>query len=670
MRWLLPFRDALEAEYPRLFLWATVGFAGGVGVYFTLPFEPALPVAATLGSVALLTSLYLMFGQRGMHQFLIVLTLLGFGYAWAKARSELVRAPVLEKRHYGPVVGQVVQVSRSASNQPRLLLSNVSLPGLRQASPLRVRVALHKGQGVPPIGTVVMLTAHLSPPPGPVEPLGFDFQRHAWFQSLGAVGYSRTPVMVWRHADPDTFALRLAALRQRLNGYIQSQMSPRNGGIAVAITTGDRSALDRGVVEALRRANLAHLLAISGLHMGLLTAIIFGGLRAGMALMPVIAHCVNPRKVAAVAAMAVGGGYLLLSGGQVATERAYIMVLIIMGAILLDRRALTLRAVAVAVWVVLLLRPEALVSPGFQMSFAATSALVVVFSAISMSAAGRGRRVARWVVSSVVSAAVAGMATAPFAGAHFNMMPHYGVVANVVAVPIMGVVVMPALVVAGILAPLGLAAPAFWVADQGVGAIVAVAEQVSAWPHSVSLIPTPPAAVVPMFAIAGCVLCIAGPRLRWGGAALAVVASMLWATHNRPDILVTDTGGLVGIMGSEGRVLSKPKGDGFAARVWLENDADPATHARAALRPLPLRPIGVTWVSAKDAATLTCPASGYVVTPAWRTGAAGCPRIIDRAFLGRTGALQGRIGDDGTLQWRSTRDVAGVRPWNGFGGVQ
>ena len=174
-----------------------------------------------------------------------------------------------------------------------------------------------------------------------------------------------------------------------------------------------------------------------------------------------------PKKIAACGAILAGAGYLALSGGNVATERAFVIALVGFGALLFDKRALSLRSVSVAASLVLLLRPNALLGPGFQMSFAATLALITVYT---LWRANRWQPPPRWVLpilTVVVSSLVARLATAPIAAAHFNIVAQYGLLANLVSVPLMGMVIMPAGVIALLLMPFELEAGALWLMGQG-----------------------------------------------------------------------------------------------------------------------------------------------------------------------------------------------------------
>ena len=563
VRILAPITDGLLAQRGHLMGWVPVCLGIGIGWYFSMGAEPGMADGLLLLGISRYVGLALM-------PVLVGLALVCGGVLLAGAKANGVAAPVLGFRYYGPIEGRIVAVDRSASDAIRLTLDRVVLDRLSpERTPDRVRVSLHGDQrwlSAEP-GTVVMTTGNLSPPGGPTEPGGFDFQRNAWFDRLGAVGYTRNPALAL--APPEgRGALWVYRTRMRISTAVQAAMPGETGAFAAAVMTGDRSGMGQGTLADLRASNLAHLLAISGLHMGLLTGFVFALIRYGLALIPGVALRLPTKKIAAVVALGVGAGYLALSGANVATERAFIMVAVMLVAVLLDRRAVTLRAVAMAAVLVLVLHPDELLGPGFQMSFAATTALVAVFGAL------RGREVPgmprflRPVLAVLISSLVAGLATAPFAAAHFNQISHYGLIANLLSVPLMGILVMPAGVLAACLAPLGLAWIGLWFMDLGLRWILFVARTIASADGAVSHIVTPQAAFLPVFALGVLWLILWRGRARWAGLVPAAFAFVLWAQSGRPTLLVADTGSLIGMMGPEGRALSKATGDcGGAPRV-------------------------------------------------------------------------------------------------------
>ncbi|SPF80733.1 ComEC/Rec2 family competence protein [Pseudoprimorskyibacter insulae] len=658
--WLSMVWQVLQAQRGHLFPWVPVVFSCGIAGYFTLPVEPAFSVLCGLMGVGLGMAVAVVWLPETARPLALAIALVLLGAGWAGLRAHYVSAPVLKGHYYGPITGQLVAIDRSASHALRLTLRDVVLARRDARSvPDRVRVSLHGEWHMPDLqpGQVVQMTGHLSPPGGAVEPGGFDFRRHAWFLRLGAVGYTRTPVMILM---PHQGKMPVARARWALSERVQNVLSGQAGAFAAAVITGDRSGLSPDVLRHLRQTNIAHLLAISGLHMGLLVGTVFAALR--LALVGLFGDRLRAKKLAAAVALVPGAGYLALSGGNVATERAFIMVAVVLVGVLLDRRALTFRAVAFAAMLVLLLRPEALLSPGFQMSFAATSALVAVLGAVRP---GQGR-LRRWGVSLVLTSAVAGLATAPYSMAHFNQVSHYGLLANLLTVPLMGLLVMPFGLIAVLLMPFGLEAVPLWVMGWGLEWILTVAATVSSWPGAVGAIMAPPAMVLPILTLGACFVLLWQGRLRWAGAVPVIVAGALWMTGVRPAILVAEGGGLVGVMTAEGRAVSRPKGDSFVAKIWLENDGQGLGRDQSSSLwdgGLPGR-VGARLIHVHGkrsaAAFLGCQPGDLVVTSE-PLPATGCTTIGPK-MLKQTGAIA-IIPESGGLRISSAAQMAGRRLW-------
>lgn len=661
----------LLTQRGHLFPWVPVCFALGIGGYFLAPAEPGPLHYAGLAGLVVSGAVLALRWPGGWSALAWAVAVVALGVCVAGLRAHRVAAPVLPMPHYwGPVEGRVVALDRSASDAVRVTLDHVRLSGVAPvARPARVRVSLH-GPDPPHLwpGQRVMTTARLMPPQGPVEPGGFDFRRHSWFLGLGAVGYTRMPVLT--AAPPRAGGeLWLARLRMAAADRVRAVLPGDVGGFAAAVTTGDRSTVGRDALDALRGSNLAHLLAISGLHMGLLAGFVFAALRGAMAVVPALALRWPTRKLAACGALIAAAGYLALSGGNVATERAFVMTAVMLCAIVVDRRAISLRAVAMAALIVLTLRPEALTGPGFQMSFAATTALVAVFGALRDSGWRMRPAWAAPVLGVVLSSAVAGLATAPVSAAHFNTMSHYGLIANLLSVPVMGMLVIPAAVLAAVLAPLGLETVGLVPMGWGLGWILTVAQEVSSLEGARGQVVSPPGAVLPMLALGALWVILWQGRARWAGIVPAAVALVLWSQAERPEILIDAGGGLVGVMTDEGRALSKPRGAGFVARVWLENDGDAGDQETAAARwPGPAGPvrrmmlgeteivhvIGKRGASAFDA----CAPRQLVVASVPLEARGGC-RVLDPAALRQTGSVALRKG-----ALTTTQDRAGARLWN------
>ncbi len=593
-----------------LFAWVPVCLSAGIALWFALPALPGPGHWLLIAAVALMAlaaaRLAPSLAMQGRIGWALAdsLRLSGLGLALilggtglAGLRSAQVAAPVLDWRYYGPVEGRLVAIDRSARDRIRLTLDQVVLRDLPpDRTPGRVRLSLIEADTLPALGQRVMLTGHLGPPPGPAAPGSFDFRQHAWFEKLGAVGYSRTPVMAVTPPESGLWGMHRA--RMAISTAMQDQIGGQKGAVASALMTGDRSGIEEATNEVMRASNLYHIISISGLHMSMLAGFVYTALRLALVLaqgigapVPLAVH-----KLAAGGALAASAGYLWLSGGGVATERAFVMVAVMLAAILADRRAISLRTVALAATIILIYSPEAVTTPGFQMSFAATVALILSY--------GPWARVSpylpRWlrpVAMLLISSLVAGIATSPIAAAHFNRMAQYGLLANMLAVPVMGALVMPAGVIAALLAPIGLEGPALWVMGIGTAWMLWVAEFVAGLGGAVTALPLPPGAVLPLmgFGASLAVLCwrqrislrrltplSAGLTL---GLAMLAIAAALWLTVRRPLVLIAPEGEAVGLMTAAGRAVSKPTGGAFVVQNWLLEDGDTASQPDSAARP-------------------------------------------------------------------------------------
>jgi competence protein ComEC len=645
---------ALLSARGTLFPWVPVFMGAGVGWWFSLSSEPDGLFYAAVAGFLVVCITFVWRGPELLHPLFVAGAALALGILACGVRLNAVAAPTLEFRYYGPVTGRVVGIDRSQTDALRVTLDRVWLDRVdADRVPLRVRLSLRGREPghQPAPGEVVMVTGHLSAPDGPVEPGEFDFRRMAFFNRLGAVGYTTAPVVLWQR--PDEGALPIDRMRTWMAEGMRQAMPSQAGAFAAGAMTGDRSGITKDTVQDLRDSSLAHLLAISGMNLAFLIAFVFGMIRYGLALVPYVALRVNAKKIAAVASWGVAAFYLALSGSNVATERAFIMVSVMLGAVLLDRKALTLRSVAIAGVVLLAWKPESLLEPGFQMSFAATVALIAGFRAVD-------RRVIngampQWAIpvfTLVLSSVIGGLSTAPYAAATFNRFSDYGLVANLLTVPVMGAVVMPAGAVAALLAPLGLAAPALWVMEMGSAWILMIAQWVSGWEGSVTPIPSPGPWVIPLVTVAGVWVILWRSSVRWVAAAPALVALWLWVGTERPLVLISGDGALVGVMGPEGRAVSAPRGAGFAARNWLENDGDLAPQEVAAERPgfqgsggrRKFTVAGVTGIALKGknsaiAVASACAEADFVVVPLPIDDAPDGCIVLDTRSLKRSGAM-------------------------------
>lgn len=572
----------LAAERDRWVLWLPVFIALGVLVYFQLPAEPPLwPGLAAAAGLAL--AALALFRRAGLLSLLVVaVAAVALGFAVAGLRTKAVEAPVLVER-LGPVwVSGTVLEAGSGERERRVVLERPAIEGLAPtATPARVRITLRgraaTGEGgVFEPGARLRVRAHLRPPPGPTAPDAWDFGRQAYFERIGGIGYAVAAPELIAPAEGGGFWSRVERVRAAVGRRLIAGLPGEAGPFGAALLIGDRSALPEDLMAAMRDSGLAHLIAISGLNLGLVAGFVFVALRAGLALVPTLALRFPIKKWAALAALIASFGYFLLSGGGVPTERAFLMTALVLLAVLLDRTSLSMRLLMWAALIVILSAPEAVLGPSFQMSFGATVALIAAYEAVRGPLAALAGRTPLWQRPALYVAAVgftsliAGIATGPFALYHFNRFADYGLVANLIAVPLTGLWVMPWGLVALLLMPFGAEWLALAPMSLGLEGIAATARMVAAWPGAVSLVPAMPGLALLLIVLGGLWLCLWRRRARLLGLAPMVGALIAIALARPPDLLIDGEARLFAARAADGSLwLSSRREARFLGESWL-----------------------------------------------------------------------------------------------------
>ncbi len=429
--------EAFLAERGRWFLWLPVAMGIGIALYFALYREPAW----WAGSAILAAATAAIAGgwrRPGVRIGAIVLAAAAFGFCIAQWRANGVAAPVIEERTRAVMVSGQVATVEARPTGLRVVIDEPRVGDLdSEQTPRRVRVTVRTDGHPPRPGEWILVRAVLMPPPPPAAPGAFDFPRQAWFKGLGAVGFAVGKIeQLPQAASAPSVSLWLNGRRQDIAERVRASLGTESGAIAAALMTGDRGAIPKEVVTALRDAGLAHLLAISGLHVGLIAASLFVAVRGLLALWPSVTLRFPIKKWAAGVSLGGAFTYLLLIGMTIPTQRAFLMTGLVLIAVILDRVAISMTLVAWAALAVLLHSPESLLGPSFQMSFAAVVALIAVYEVVRerfgewRAGARVPRRALLYLGGVALTTLIAGLATAPFAAFHFNRFADYGSIAS------------------------------------------------------------------------------------------------------------------------------------------------------------------------------------------------------------------------------------------------
>ena len=569
------FRLGWSGERDRWPLWLPVALGAGAALYFALGAEPphmagwgGLALAALLAAVSAAT--------RRARPALALLAALALGFAAAKCRADAVAAPVLARDGIVHLNARIAGIE-AADSGVRLILDQ-PISGAFRAAPALLSVTQRgDGAGLMP-GDWIGLTAGLSPPSPPAEPGAPDFARAAFFRRLGGSGFvlgqATLAMAPWPPEWRDRIAQGVAGLRWKMTRRIRAVLPGSEGAIASALITGMRGGIADDDEAALRDAGLAHVLAIAGLHMALMGMGLFWILRAVLAAFPYLALHYPIKKWAAGAALAGSAFYLVISGAAVPAVRAFTMLAVGLVALLFDRPALSMRALALAAAILLLLRPESITEPGFQMSFAAVAALVAAAEATRGPKSGHGLHGVLGHVNAIfVTSAVASLATLPVSLFHFGRATHYAVLGNLLAMPVMGLVVMPLATLSVAAMPFGLEALPLRLLGHGIALMLALGRAVSGLPGAVTPAASMPVAALALMALGG--LWLAIWRKRWLGLAGIAAGIALAAMARPPDMLVAADAATVAVRGADGRLhFPLRPADRFAARAWLTQDGD------------------------------------------------------------------------------------------------
>jgi competence protein ComEC len=690
----------LAGERPNWPGWLAVALGLGIAVYFTLPVEPPLWLGVGLILCGMLPAI--LFRRTPLILvFAAAFIAAAIGFSVAQARTWSVAAPQLQDPiRFAHVTGRLASIE-PFPNAIRATLEQVTIAELpADATPLRIQVKIFKGSEILKLGDRIDVLAHLQPPSPPVAPGAFDFRRQAYFSRMGATGFSLGAARVIDGADEDeSLSGRLWLWIDRLRATIGQRIAGLEpgpaGAMTRALTVGDQTALTKGDTEAMRVSGLAHLLSISGLHIGMAAGLFFIGLRSLMALVSPLALRFPIKKWSAVAAIFAAGFYALLAGATVPTQRSFVMIAIVFLGVLVDRSPFSFRMVAWAAIVVLLLQPESLAGASFQMSFFAVLGLIAVFEvlrthltrwrggrALETDWFGRISNALRgagfWFATTMLTSFVATLMTAPFAMFHFDRISTYGVIANLIAVPLTGFWVMPMGMAALLLMPFGLDAPFWYLAARGCDGILWIAQTVSAWPYSLLVTRAMPVAALVAIALGLVTLCLMRSRARVAG--LVPVFGGLAAIFfvSTPDLLVTGDAKLLAIKDEAGDYhLSSLRASKLAAETWLRRNGqlDAASFPAPDDAGLPSfacdgagcvykrngKIIGLALTG--DALREDCATADVVVSLV--PIRSGCRDVItiDRFDLWRGGTHALHVDSDGKLHIESVAATLGDRPW-------
>lgn len=578
-------QDILDKEKSRWFSWVPVLFGTGIGIYFVLPSEPSRWL--TLGIIEfLLLAAYIVRLRPALLTGVFVLAIIAAGFADIQLKTLYLenRLPVPpEGRMY--LRGQILSADTNYRGRPRIVLGemeNFSGDHIKG----RYRLTLLGRKNVIEVGQCVELVAEVSPLMKANLPGGYQPDRRLFFDGINGSGYVLGSIFDIDCPKPAGFWLReINRWRKNVSSMIAEQLPPEQAAIVAAIVTGNRDLMTPEQVAAYRDSGLAHFLSISGLHMSMIAGLMFFLVRLIMAMIPALSLRYNSKKAAAVLAMFVSAVYLAISGAAVPTQRAFIMTFVVLLAVLFERQAVSMRVLALAALIILVVSPQMLVSISFQLSFAAVTALVAFYercgkkverflSGEKGTLAGKVcRGIFAYLAGIVIADLVASLATLPFSIYHFNRIAVYTSLANLAAGPIIGLMIMPAVLLSLLTIPLGLSWLPLKIAGIGVGLVNDLTEYVASLPHAAAEVYSFPLWGLLLITFGGLWLCLWQQKWRHWGWLLIAAGGLSLLTVKVPDIIAADGGRAVAVKGADGKLHALSGGNRWMKQNWLEKFA-------------------------------------------------------------------------------------------------
>lgn len=566
----------LHGEQDRIILWLPVLFALGIGVYFYLPYEPDTWFSVGI-SLFFIISALLFRKVFTIRILFIALFIVSLGMLRIELRTKEVAAPVLQEKIFHRLTEGKITDIKNREKGDKLILENVIIEGLpEEYTPEKISVSLKQKIDNLEVGDKIQLYAILFPPPTPVMPRAYDFSRMFYYEQLGAVGYSPKPPVIIEKNVKSGFEQYLNKLRLDITKLILAPMSEENGWIAAAMMTGEQSGVSDEASEALRGSGLYHVLSISGLHMSLAAMIVYSSLRFLLVLYPAFALRFPVKKIAAGVGLVSAFIYLLLAGYPVPAIRSFIMVACVMLAIIFDRLGISIFSLAWAVLIILLWQPEALLGASFQLSFAATIAILAFYEHFSHLLYERDtstiRKIKLYFLGIILTSLVATIATTPFVIYHFNRFTLWGIAANMLMLPLAGFWIMPCAVLAFLAMPLGLEYYPLIALEKGISFMMSGARFFASLPYSSISIPSLSFFGLILVIFGGLWLCIWHQKWRILGIPVFVAGIFTIFLHKPYDIIINNDAGKVALRLEDGNfIFLRGKEDSFDGQVFLRS---------------------------------------------------------------------------------------------------
>lgn len=553
----------LHKEKNNLPLWTPGLLMLGILIYFQFKAEPELWVLVILIPFALLTILF----KSWAPNFFSITFLIILGFIAAQVRTYTIYHTLIKEEQFVKgIIGAVREINYKEKFK-QITLEHIESTKLKGVKNLRlvVRTAIPLDIS---IGDIVILNAKLIPPSTAMAPYAYDFAKFAYFAGISAVGYATSPIYILEKKPSKKLWQIIESMRHKIEQQFKIFIKSPNSAIASALTVGKRGNINEKILEVIRSSGLAHLLAISGLHLTLVAFIFFKLIRNLLAISSYLTLEFNIKKIAAALSIVPTIFYLLISGAPISAQRAFVMILLVLIAILLDKKVNALRSLCFTAFIILLTQPEALFKPSFQMSFSAVLVLIATYKVQSQAATGLGKLLS-YMYAATLSSLFASLATAAYTAYNFNYFSLSGIFSNLLAIPLTTFLILPLAILSICSMPIGLAKYPCWLLDKLIDLLLWIAHLTASIPYSNIPLPSFPGYALIIITLGGLWLFLWESKIRVIGILIIIVGVGEAMRYNPPDILVSSSFIALKDYNKKLYFIAKKIPRDFVAKTWL-----------------------------------------------------------------------------------------------------
>lgn len=557
--------EIISSQQELLLPWIIVLYSIGICCYFSLNNEPSIiyPIISMIILAALFNKSIVF----------VILFYIALGFLITQTRAISLKAPILSAEikfcHITGIISDISIVSNGKKiiiDDPVIKNQDIRLKKLK----LLAKTSLNNAKP----GDEISIMANINKPPAQITQDGYDFALRSYFEQIGAVGYAISEAKILKKAKNNNIMSKVGKFRSKMLSDINGIIGPKTGNIASALMIGEYNGIEEKILTNMRIAGISHILSVSGMHLSLMAMICYFASRIIINLLYSYTAKLHSKKIASIIALLGSFAYLLISGLQVAAIRSFIMVAMTIFAVMFDRINSAMRSIFLAGLLILIISPQNILNPSFQMSFAAVIALIASYSYYISKFPMQDNiysKIRLYFISTTFSSIIAGAATAPYVIYHFNQFSTYSVLANLLAVPLTSFIIMPCVILGFILYPLNLLKLALIPMSWAISKMIVIADYISGLPYASINIPHMSTLTLALISIGGLIYCLFKDHYRLFGVIPMIIGVVLMIAAPRPILIIDGKTKIFAYFDEDNQmILSSKKLGKFTKNLWLK----------------------------------------------------------------------------------------------------